>query len=133
MRRYISKRLLYVLSLVFSCVILFYGMSFLMDTKEALTREYFRHKEFLFLLRSLPPLVKEPATEDGVIALFSEHRLKPERVYVSEGGVEVVLGEITWSSLPRLVRDLERRFEVVRFSAVDNTGKGVFKVRVVLR
>jgi len=59
--------------------------------------------------------------------------LKPERVYVSEGGVEVVLGEITWSSLPRLVRDLERRFEVVRFSAVDNTGKGVFKVRVVLR
>ncbi len=54
-------------------------------------------------------------------------------LYRSESGVEVKLKEVRWSLIPDLVRDLERRFELVSLSAVDNTGKGVFELRFVVR
>ncbi len=74
-----------------------------------------------------------PATEDDVLKLLSSYSLSPESVYRSESGVEVKLKEVRWSLIPDLVRDLERRFELVSLSAVDNTGKGVFELRFVVR
>jgi len=81
------------------------------SVRDRITGEYFRHKEFLFDLRSL----------------------RADSIYRSESGLEISMRNVHWRRIPDLILSLEKRFRLESFSAVDNTGKGVFEVRIVLR
>ncbi len=133
MRRYLSRRLVYMVSLLISALFLVYALSVAGDVRKDVVKEYFAHKEFLFYLKNLPLRTKAPATEEALINLLSKHGLEPQKVFRTESGVEIQLKDIPWSVVPDLVKSLEDRFEIVSFSAVDNTGKGIFEVRIVVR
>jgi hypothetical protein len=75
---------------------------------------------------------REIPTERSLELLLKRLGFEPESVYRSETGIEVKL-EVSWDRLPRLVKELERRYRLVSLSAVDNAGKGIFKVRFVVR
>ncbi len=133
MRRFLSRRFVYAFSLLLSALLIFHALESLMELRDRVVREYFEHKRFLFTLKSLPLRSKRPATEKEVSTLLSRYGLEPQRLFKAESGVEVQLREVPWSLIPDLVKDLEESFEIVRFSAVDNTGRGLFEVRIVVR
>ncbi len=132
MRRYFSKRLVYILSLGLFVFYIGYSLPSVDRVRNKLVSEYFKHKEFLYNLKIAKRVRKTTATELSVKELLEDFGLEVESVYSSEAGVEVKM-EVPWKRLPRIVREIERRFRVVSFSAVDNTGKGLFVVRMVLR
>ena len=101
--------------------------------RDGIVREYFKHKDFLFTLRNLPLESKRPATEKEIAGLLSKYNLEPQKLFKVESGIEIQLKEVPWTLVPDLVKDLEDNFEIVKFSAVDNTGKGVFELRIVVR
>lgn len=133
MRRFLSRRSVYGASLLLFALLLTYALASLTELRGKLIREYFEHKNFLFTLRNLPLKSRRPATEKEVSALLSRHGLEPQKIFKAESGVEVQLREVPWNLIPDLVKDLEDNFEIVKFSAVDNTGRGLFEVRIVVR
>jgi len=132
-RRYLSRRLFYAVSLVLSLVYLLSVASAVQGSRDRIVKEYFQHKEFLFLLWNLPAKPKEPASEKTLLSLLSRHNIEPKRIFKTESGVEVELGEVPWDLVPVLVKEVEERFELFSLSAVDNTGKGIFQLRMVVK
>ncbi|NPA42023.1 MAG: hypothetical protein GXO18_07100 [Aquificae bacterium] len=133
MRRFITKRLVYVISLAVVILFLGYTLPALGELRNTITREYFKHKEFLFNLSKAKLSKRETATESSVREVLKSLGVQPESVFMTESGVEVQIEELSWRKLPVLVKKLEERFRLVSLSAVDNTGKGVFQVRLVVR
>lgn len=133
MRPYLSRRLVYILSLLVFAVFIVYATSTAGNVRSTIDREYFKHKEFLFHLRNLPPRMKEPASEGALLSILSKYGLKPQKAFRTESGLEIRLKDVAWNRIPSLLKELEERFEIVSFYAVDNTGKGVFEIRIVLK
>ncbi len=133
MRRFLSKRIFYAVFVFISILLLAYALSSVAGVRDKIVREYFKYKNFLFTLKNLPARSKRPATEKEVADLLSKYGLEPQKLFKVESGVEVQLKEVPWTLIPDLVKDLEDNFEIVKFSAVDNTGKGLFEVRIVVR
>ncbi len=133
MRRLLSRRIVYALSI--GLFILFVGWTLpsLSEIRNSLVREYFKHKEFLFNLKQARYYKKHTPSEQDIETMLSGMGFKVEKILSSESGVEVTLEDVHWSKVHNLIKSLERRFEISSFSAVDNTGKGVFKVRIVVR
>ena len=132
MRRYLSRRLFYFISLALFVVFIFYSLSQLSHVRGSISSEYFRHKEFLFNLSLAKAQGKEEATEDSLRRLLGSVGISPDSIYSSESGIEVRM-KVPWQKLPLLLKEVERRYRIVTFSAVDNTGKGKFEVRMVVR
>jgi hypothetical protein len=124
------RRTLTLLSVLMALLFAVYGSIRVSEVRDLVLREYLRHKEFLYLKGKVSE--KERAGEGSVRKVLEEMGLEPERVSVSELGVEVVM-DLSWRVLPELVRRLEERFHLVSLEAVDNTGKGRFRVRLVVR
>lgn len=133
MIRYLSKRMVYALSLLLFMLYVGYSLPAITDLKDTVVREYFSHKEFLFNLKNAPRVRKEPAQEEDLQRILSEIGVEPEKILKTESGMELQISELSWEKLPHLIKELEGRYEVVSFSAVDNTGKGIFEVRIVVR
>ncbi len=125
------RRTLLLLSLGTALLFLVYGSLRVSDVREEVIREYLRHKEFLSLISKVE--VKNRADEASVRRTLEDLGIRPERVASTDQGVEVVVGEVSWRDLPRLVKVIEDRFDLVTLEAVDNTGRGRFRVRVVVR
>jgi hypothetical protein len=129
----LSRRVLLAISvgvsLIFLTLIAIKGEEF----KKTLTKEYFSHKKFLFHLKNVRYVPKKQPSEKDVRGIFERYRIKTESVYRSDTGLEVKAKNVLWRVLPLLLRDLEKNYTIVHFSAVDNTGKGVFEIRIVLR
>ncbi len=133
MTRYINRKILYFASFMLSLLLLGYGLTLLSELRERIVGEYFRHKEFLFNLRSVPKAGKRSASEEDINTILKELNLEAKRIFKTETGVEVELSEVYWEKVPYMIKEFEKRFEFVSFSAVDNTGKGLFEVRIVLK
>ena len=133
MRRFISKRLVYIFSLFLALVFVFYTLPALGELRSTLSREYFRYKEFLFDLNRAGFLRKELADEKSVSEVLKSLGLEPESLYTSDTGVEINFEELHWKKLLLFVKEIESRYTIVSFSAVDNTGEGLFEVRIVVR
>ncbi len=133
MMRYLSRKLVYILSVALLFLFLGYTLPTISKVRNRMVSEYFKHKKFLFNLKRAPQVGKQQASEESVEKILSMINLKPESIYRSETGIEVRIKEVSWSQIPNLVKRLEDKFEILSFSAIDNTGKGIFDVRVVLR
>ncbi len=133
MRRLITRRLVYIA--LFSLALLFvaYTLPSIGEMRSLLVREYFEHKEFLFNLKTAGLSPKAVADEATLRELFRKLNIEPESLYTGDSGIEVSLRELSWRKIPLLIKAIEDRFTLVSFSAVDNTGKGVFEVRLVVR
>ncbi|RLJ70803.1 hypothetical protein BCF55_1086 [Hydrogenivirga caldilitoris] len=132
MSRYLSRRVVYLFSVGLLVLILGYSFTSLSELRDRVTHEYFKHKEFLLDLKLAKEVKKSTPTESSLRELLGSMRVNIESVYASEGGIEVRF-ETDWRRLPQLIKELESRYRIVNFSAVDNTGKGFFKARVVVR
>lgn len=132
MRRYINRRLVYILSLGLFLFFLIYTLPRLSELRAKVTYEYFKHREFLLELRLAKGMGRSAATESSLRDLLNRMGLKPESIYASDTGIEVKL-ELSWRKLPEVVKELERKHIIVNFSAVDNTGKGLFRTRIVVK
>ncbi len=133
MRRFISRRVVYILSLLLTLVFVAYTLPALGELRSTLSQEYFRYKEFLFNLKKAKFLRKEPADERSVSEVLKSLGVEPESLYTSDTGVEINFEELPWRKVPTLIKELESRYTIVSFSAVDNTGEGLFEVRIVVR
>jgi len=103
------------------------------EVRNRISSEYLKHKEFLFNLKNASRSPRRSADENSVGQILEEMKLRPLSIYRSVSGVEVKLKNVHWKQVPDLILRLEKSFTIVSFSAVDNTGKGVFEVRMVLR
>ncbi len=126
-----KRRILDLVSLLIAVLFVIYGALKISETKERVLREYLRHKEFLFLMGTVER--KERADEESVRDLLKELGIEPEKVITTEVGIEVVVDTLSWRVIPGFIKELEGRFKLVSFEAVDNTGKGRFRVRFVVR
>ncbi len=133
MRRFLTKRILYALSLGMFALFVGWTLPSLGELRNSLVREYFKHKEFLFNLKQARSYKRYSPSEQDIETMLSGMGFKVEKILSSESGVEVTLEDVHWSKVHNLIKSLERRFEIASFSAVDNTGKGIFKVRIVVR
>jgi len=127
----VRKRTLILISLLVVSLFLVYGTYRVSETKERVLREYMRHKEFLYLIGRAEK--RRRADEVSLRRLLKDFGIEPERVSVTDLGLEVVIGELSWRLFPELVRRIEERFQIVSLEAVDNTGRGRFRVRMVVR
>ncbi len=131
--RYLNRRIVYLLSVALALFFVVYTLPTVGKMRSRLSSEYFKHKEFLFNLKNAPRELKRSADETGVGELLENLGVRAETVYRTESGLEVKLKELSWRKVPDLILRLEERYHIVSFSAVDNTGKGSFEVRIVLR
>ncbi len=131
--RLLSTKIIYLLSafisILFAGILIHEGVK----TREKLTDEYFKHKKFMFQIKNITHGPKKHATEKEVRSLLERHKINIGSIYSGETGIEVKAENVYWGIIPYLVRDLERNYTIVQFSAVDNTGKGMFDVRIVVR
>jgi len=133
MIRYLNRRMVYSFSILLFLFFLGYSLPSLGDFRSTLVREYFNHKEFLFNLKNAPRDRKKTAHEEDIQKVLSMVGVEAEKINRTESGLELKISELSWRKIPYLIKELENRYEIVSFSAVDNTGKGVFNVRIVLR
>jgi len=131
--RYLSKRTVYAFSLLLFLLFLGYSLPSFRDLRNTLVREYFDHKEFLFNLKNAPRIKRNLARERDVREILSKLGVEPEKIVRTESGLELNIHELGWEKVPYLIKELESRYEILSFSAVDNTGKGVFDIRIVIR
>ncbi|EDP75744.1 hypothetical protein [Hydrogenivirga sp. 128-5-R1-1] len=131
MRRYLSRRLVYILFTGLTVLHLGYTLPTVGKVRDRVASEYFKHKEFLLNLKLVKGKEKSVPTESDLREFLRNMGIEPESLYSSDTGVEVKF-ELSWKRLPELVKRVERRYRIVSFSAVDNTGKGLFKVRMVV-
>ena len=132
MRRFLSRRLIYILSLGLFVLFTGFTLPYLGEVRNKMVSEYFKHKEFLYNLQLAQRVKRKTADEDSLRSLLQRIRVKPEALYSSDSGIEIKL-KLHWSKLPFLVKEVERHYRVLSLSAVDNTGKGLFEVRMVVR
>ncbi len=125
------RRTLTLISLGLSILFLVYGGFKVADIRDEVLREYLLQREFLYLMERVEK--KRPASEVSVRDVLKELGFEPEGISTTDLGVEVILKDVSWRRLPHLVKEVERNFSLVSFEAVDNTGKGLFRVRMVLR
>ena len=103
------------------------------DFKNTLLREYLSHEEFLKNLRMAKTFRREIPSEDEVERIFLNVGIEPSKVERTGVGVRIVADEVEWFKIPKLVVDLEERFEIESFKAQDNTGKGIFELEVIVK
>ncbi|MDQ7038618.1 MAG: hypothetical protein Q9N26_05415 [Aquificota bacterium] len=125
------RRTLTFISLLIGSIFLVYGTYRVSETKERILREYMRHKEFLYLIGGVER--KRRADEASVRNLLEDFGVEPERISMTDLGVEVVVKELDWRLFPELIKRVEERFQIISLEAVDNTGRGRFRVRMVVR
>ncbi len=132
MTRYLRKEVLYaILTLV--CGLYVYLLSADYSAfRNALNRELSKHKEFLFMLENLTP-PSEELTEKGLRRTLSALGIEPKSISQTPAGIEVVISELKAVHIPELILSLEDKGKVVSFRAEDNTGKGKFSVRFVIK
>lgn len=131
--RYLNRRTIYILSVALALFFAGYTIPTVESVRDRITGEYFRHKEFLFDLRRASLSFRKSADEREVGELLENMDLRADSIYRSESGLEISMRNVHWRRIPDLILSLEKRFRLESFSAVDNTGKGVFEVRIVLR
>ena len=132
MIRFLRKRTVYLITLGLGIVAFLYTLPTLAQLRDRFVQEFFKHKEFMFYLKNAKASTKKQLTEEEVLELFRRYRITPEKIQRTETGYEVEIKELSWRTLPYLIKDIEKNFRIVTLSAVDNTGKGSFKVRMVL-
>ena len=125
------RRSLTLISLLLSLMFSVYGYVKVSEIRNRVVREYMRHKEFLFLLRNTEPF--RTASEGELRDVLNGLGASVEKIETVGDGIEVVIREVSWRKLPIIIKRVEERFRIVFFEAVDNTGKGLFRVRVVVR
>ncbi len=131
--RFLSKRILYLVSAGLSLLLAFLIVDSALRAKDRITSEYFAHKEFLFLLKNGEGGKGRSPGEGDIRRIFRKHRVKVKSVSRVGTDIEVKAVEVSWRKLPALIKDLEKDFTIVSLSAVDNTGRGSFSLRVVIR
>ncbi len=131
--RYLNRRTIYILSVALALFFAGYTLPTVENVRDRITDEYFKHKGFLFDLQRASLSFRRSAGEKEVGELLEDMGLRAESIYRSGSGVEVRMRNVHWRRIPDLIFRLERSFRLESFSAVDNTGKGIFEVRIVLR
>ncbi len=132
MIRFLRRRTVYLIALGLGIVMFLYTLPTLAQLRDRFVQEFFKHKEFMFYLKNAKASTKKQLTEEEVLELNRRYRITPEKIQRTETGYEVEIKELSWRTLPYLIKDIEKNFRIVTLSAVDNTGKGSFKVRMVL-
>ncbi len=131
--RYLNKLHVRILIIGLTLFYVIYTLPILAEFRDKVTREYFKHKEFLFKLKNAPRDLKKPAQEAEIEEKLKNLGLNIKAIYRTDSGVEVTLKNLHWNRIPYIILLLEKQYEIVSFSAVDNTGKGLFEVRIVFK
>ncbi len=130
--RFVNRFHLFLVSLGVAVAFAVVFGSEIVELKKRITKEYFAHKEFVFNLKNASGHQKRVPTEKEVRRILERHRIKVKSIYQSEGTVEVKAEDVEWRFLPVLIRDIEKIYRIKSLSAVDNTGKGYFELRMVV-
>lgn len=130
---FISKRHFIIIIVGLSVGFIIIGASDVANFRKRITKEYFAHKNFYFNLRNSEKVSKKTPSEKEVREIFERNGIKVEAIYKNEGGLEVKAKNVEWRFLPQLIRDIETRHTIKSMSAVDNTGKGFFELRIVIQ
>ncbi len=132
MMGFLKKRHLYGFFLLLSLLYIYLLSAKAGYLKELLNREYLRHKEFLFMLNNIDAEVRS-LDERAVREIIEGLGIEIKSISETPSGIEVTLPEVRASLLPRLIFKLEEIGKVVSLSSEDNTGKGKFNVRLVVK
>ncbi len=129
----LGRRTLYMIFFLTVAFIFIYSYTLFEEKKETVIKEYFAHKRFLRDLREAVYKERKYATEKELRNLIIRYGLEIENIKRTGSGIEVKIREVYWKELIKLLKEIEDRYEIVSFRAVDNTGKGLFEVRLVVR
>jgi hypothetical protein len=102
--------------------------------REIYYKDYLKHKEIMFLLANYQEKKREEPTEQLIRMLFSQYQGEFRSFRQTEAGYEVQGTNLPGERLPYLIYALEERgISVQKLRAVDNTGRGLFELYLLLR
>jgi hypothetical protein len=102
--------------------------------REIYYKDYLKHKEIMFLLANYQGKKREEPTEQLIRMLFSQYQGEFRSFRQTDAGYEVQGTNLPGEKLPYLIYALEERgISVQKLRAVDNTGRGLFEVYLLLR
>jgi len=126
----INRKLVYG----FSALILFiYSYAFVNDFSELknfLNNQYLKFKEFLFFLNNAENRKRGTLNEDVIREIT--RNLELVSIRYEYGKYEVKLRKVNALELVNLLKELENYGKVEKLEAVDNTGKGIFDVKLIV-
>ncbi len=114
----------------------FYCIFFLQefqDFKNFVNSQYVKFKNFVFLLENVKPTRKRYIDEKTIRRIASAYGLEVKEISKTENGYLIYIKNLNAFILPKLLREFEKYSEIESFEAVDNTGKGIFDFKIILR
>jgi hypothetical protein len=123
---------IYTLAMLLVFIYTYLLSSDISSLRELLNREYLKHKEFMFMLNNLE-LREDTLNEKLIRSIAMSMGLEIKSISETPSGIEVVLPQVRASLLPQLLFQIERYGRIKSLSSEDNTGKGIFEVRLVIQ
>lgn len=96
--------------------------------------EYLKHREVMLLLKNYQSRQKVNVDENFARQKLLQFGADLISFKQTDSGYEIRAKNLRGENLPRLVYEIESAgVEVVKLSATDNTGQGIYELQVVIR
>jgi len=103
------------------------------DFRNFLNTQYVKFKDFVFLLENTEYKETRPLNEKLIRNLAQKYSINLKEISYREGRYVISLREVDGRALVLFIRDLEQNGVLESLEAVDNTGKGKFDIKIILR
>jgi len=130
----LKKRDAIIFFVLLSALLAFLLLDRYYKLRDSYYRDYLKHKEIMFLLANYQGKKREEPTEQLIRGLFSQYQGEFRSFRQTDAGYEVQGTNLPGEKLPYLIYALEEKgISVQKLRAVDNTGRGLFEVYLLLR
>ncbi|RUM30454.1 MAG: hypothetical protein DSY32_02220 [Aquifex sp.] len=126
----VNRKLVYLLSTLLLFVCFYVFISDFSEFKNFLNDRYLRFKNFLFLLNNTESKKRGNLNEEILRELTKS--LELVSINYEYGKYEVKLRKVNAIELVNLLRELENYGKVEKLEAIDNSGRGIFDVRLIV-
>ncbi|HIQ48737.1 MAG TPA: hypothetical protein EYH58_03770 [Aquifex aeolicus] len=129
----LSKKVIYTLVLLLFTFYLYTFLVDFIDFRNFLNTQYVKFKDFVFLLENTEYKETRPLNEKLIRNLAQKYSINLKEISYREGRYVISLREVDGRALVLFIRDLEQNGVLESLEAVDNTGKGKFDIKIILR
>lgn len=129
----LSKKVIYTLVLLLFTFYLYTFLVDFIDFRNFLNTQYVKFKDFVFLLENTEYRETRPLNEKLIRNLAQKYSINLKEISYREGRYVISLREVDGRALVLFIRDLEQNGVLESLEAVDNTGKGKFDIKIILR
>lgn len=104
------------------------------NLRENFYKEYIRHKEIMFVLKNYKTKAKAEINEEFIRNIILNNFAEFKSFAQIEGNYEIKGKNLHGIRIPQLLFSIEDSgLEILKFKAVDNTGKGIYDFEIIVK